>query len=106
MQYAINNIVRIGADEERIKEFVANNIIATYFWFLEFNSDDDERINVKEYIRWVHEYYINIYLKYIPEKEKLNKAFASQLKEKGFRESIPTHTFEQYMEMVGEGYNG
>lgn len=105
MQYAVDNIIRLKADEERIKKFVARNIMATYGWFLDFSKDTDERVDVEEYKKWVHKYYENIYTKYKPTKEQLEEAFAKHCEQTGFRSGIPLYTFEQYLYMVGEGYN-
>lgn len=104
MRWAIDNMIRLNADIERIKQFVADNIIATYSWFLEFGRDDDERINVEEYKKWVHEYYENIYKKYTPTEEQLNNSFYMQSNNYNLSGIIPKYTFEQYLYMVGDGY--
>ena len=106
MQYAIDNMVRLGAEEEKIQKFVAQNIMSTYNWFLEFGRDEDERVNVEEYKKWVNKYYKNIYLKHQPTKEQLNEMFVQMSSSCGISGAIPTHTFDQYLHMVGEGYNG
>lgn len=104
MQYAIDNIVRLNGEEEKIKQFVADNIISTYGWFLQFVDDEDERVDVNEYKKWAHEYYKNIYLKYQPTTEQLNFSFCNQSNNINFSQKIPKYSFEQYLKMVGEDY--
>ena len=106
MEWGINHLIRLKANEEIIRQIVAENIIATYSWFLEFGRDNDKRVNVEEYKKWVHKYYINIYKKYQPTEQQLNLAFKGQSKNYQLSGFIPKYTFEQYLEMIGEGYNG
>ena len=106
MEWAIENMTRLKAKEENIQQFVADNIIATYSWFLEFGRDTDERIDIDNYKKWVHKYYENIYTKYQPTEEQLNISFQNQAGNYHLSGIIPKYTFEQYLNMIGEGYNG
>jgi glycosyltransferase involved in cell wall biosynthesis len=106
MEWAINHMIRLKAEEKNIQQFVAENIIATYTWFLEFGRDSDPRVNVEEYKKWVHKYYKNIYIKYQPTEDQLNAAFQGQIGNYHLSGIIPKYTFEQYLNMIGEEYNG
>lgn len=102
VKWAIDNMIRLNTEEEKIKEFVADNIISTYVWFLEFIEDNDIRVNVDEYKKWVHKYYIDIYLSHTPTEKQLNTAFANQSDKEWLAKRIPKYTFEEYLRMVAE----
>lgn len=104
MEWAIENILRINPEKEKIQQFVADNIISTYCWFLEFEDDKDDRVDIEEYKKWVNKYYNNIYCKYPPSKEQLNNSFSCQSNNFASLQKIPKYTFEQYLKMVGEDY--
>lgn len=100
MQWAIDEMLRLDADEENIKQFVADNIMATYIWFLGFLHDEDERVDLEEYKRWVKKYYENIFEKHIPSEEQLNMAFAMQFGRELMMQRIPKYTFDQYLQLI------
>lgn len=102
MEWAIENMLRLNAQEENIKQFVADNIIATYIWFLGFLRDKDERVDVEVYKKWVHKYYINIYEKHIPSAEQLNQSFRNQYARELMNGEIPNYTFAQYLNLIKE----
>lgn len=104
MEWAIENILRLKPEVQKIQQFVADNIIATYCWFLEFADDQDERVDVNEYKKWVNRYYENIYRKYVPTEEQLNISFGMQSQNRFLAQRIPKYTFDQYLKMVGEDY--
>ena len=66
----------------------------------------NERIDIDNYKKWVHKYYENIYVKYQPTEEQLNMSFQNQAGNYHLSGIIPKYTFEQYLNMIGEGYNG
>lgn len=106
MQWAIENLIRLETKEEDIKRIIADNIIATYKWFLELCNDskNNKLIDIDEYKSWVNKYYTDVYSKHIPEEEQLNVSFLSQFNNPDTFYTIPEYTFKQYLYMVGDGY--
>lgn len=102
MQWAIDEMIRLNADEENIKQFVADNIMATYIWFLGFLHDEDERVDLEEYKRWVKKYYTNIFEKHVPSEQQLNMSFQMQFMRELMNGRIPKYTFDQYLDMIKE----
>lgn len=102
MEYAINNMLRLQVEEEKVKEFVASNIIATYIWFLEFYNDKDERIDIKKYIEWVKKYYKNVYLNHLPTENQICEAYFRKSNSKVLTTSIPKFTFKEYLEIINK----
>lgn len=100
MQWAIGHMIRLNAPEENIKQFVADNIMATYIWFLGFVHDKDERVKLDEYKKWVKKYYTSIFEKYTPSEEQLNIAFSTQFGRELIMCRIPEYTFAQYLELI------
>lgn len=102
MEWAIENMLRLNAPGENIKQFVADNIMATYIWFLGFLRDKDERVEIETYKKWVNKYYKNIYIKYLPSEQQLNNAFRAQFARELANGIIPNYTFAQYLELIKE----
>ena len=106
MKWAIENLLRLKIKEEQIKGIVADNIMSTYRWFLQFcnESKTNKLIDIDKYKSWVNKYYVDIYSKHIPEDEQLQASYLSQLNIPDAFNAIPEYTFEQFLYMVGEGY--
>ena len=57
MEWAVNEIRRIGTPLEIIKKFIYTIYITTYFFYLDLKIWGDERVDFDEFISWVKKFY-------------------------------------------------
>lgn len=57
MEWAVNEIRRIGTPSEIIKKFIYTIYITTYFFYLDLKIWGDERVDFDEFISWVKKFY-------------------------------------------------
>lgn len=103
MEWAVEQMIRLNIEEERIQNEVAGIIVNTYCSYLEYLRDKDERVKVDVYLEWVKKFINNCYNKHIPTEEQLKNAYRNRTNDKQLVDDIPTITLFDYIEMVGVG---
>lgn len=101
MEWAVEQMVRLKVEEERIQNEVAGFIINTYCWYLEYLKDEDKRVDVNLYLEWVDKFIVNCYNNHMPTTEQLLQQWTSRSNDRQLTQNIPTMTLFDYIEMVG-----
>lgn len=63
MEWAIQEIRRIGVPKNELDRLKCNVFIATYFFYLDLEQWGDKRVNYKEFMEWVYGYYKRVFAK-------------------------------------------
>lgn len=101
MGWAIDHLVRLNVDVEKIKKKCASIIIATYCWYLEYLNDSDERVDANKFLEWVKPFVAKYYNEYTPEAKVLLESYQDYLQNKSLAENIPQYTLKDYIKLVG-----
>lgn len=101
MSWAVENLVRLSLEEERIRQRVAIVICHIYCWYLEFEFDKDPRVDVNKFLEWVEKFILETYNNHIPTNEQLCEAYKNKSQDKILTKKIPTITLKDFIKMVG-----
>ena len=82
MEWAIQEIRRIGVPKNELDRLKCNVFIATYFFYLDLEQWGDKRVNYKEFMEWVYGYYKRVFAKEQIEEKIFLEAYEEVAKSK------------------------
>ena len=82
MEWAIQEIRRIGVPKNELDRLKCNVFIATYFFYLDLEQWGDKRVNYKEFMGWVYGYYKRVFAKEQIEEKIFLEAYEEVAKSK------------------------
>lgn len=101
MEWAIQEIRRIGVPKNELDRLKCNVFIATYFFYLDLEQWGDKRVNYKEFMEWVYGYYKRVFAKEQIEEKIFLEAYEEVAKSKMSIFSKPISlTIKQFEDIV------
>lgn len=82
MEWAIQEIRRIGVPKNELDRLKCNVFIATYFFYLDLEQWGDKRVNYKQFMEWVYGYYKRVFAKEQIEEKIFLEAYEEVAKSK------------------------
>ena len=82
MEWAVQEIRRIGVPKNELDRLKCNVFIATYFFYLDLEQWGDKRVNYKEFMEWVYGYYKRVFAKEQIEEKIFLEAYEEVAKSK------------------------
>ena len=101
MEWAIQEIRRIGVPKNELDRLKCNVFVATYFFYLDLEQWGDKRVNYKEFMEWVYGYYKRVFAKEQIEEKIFLEAYGEVAKSKMSIFSKPISlTIKQFEDIV------
>ena len=101
MEWAVQEIRRIGVPKNELDRLKCNVFIATYFFYLDLEQWGDKRVNYKEFMEWVYGYYKRVFAKEQIEEKIFLEAYGEVAKSKMSIFSKPISlTIKQFEDIV------
>ena len=101
MEWAVQEIRRIGVPKNELDRLKCNVFIATYFFYLDLEQWGDKRVNYKEFMEWVYGYYKRVFAKEQIEEKIFLEAYEEVAKSKMSIFSKPISlTIKQFEDIV------
>ena len=101
MKWAIDNMIRLNIEEDKIKQRVARILMNLFIWYNEYVVDEDKRVNVNEYVEWVEEFMLGVYNEHIPSYEMLENMYKEYGHNSRLTDYIPQISLKDFIKLVG-----